>query len=404
MTPMPISTSHTDTAAAGARRRWRWLKLLGWGFVASAPLSACADAVSDPTPTTAERVPLGRADADSGTCEARCGGMSDGICWCDTECERMGDCCSDYVTFCAVMDDRPALCEATGGAWVAGACDCEQDGASMGYVFDVGEGCRAPDAEPSVLCESTGGAWVDGACDCQQDGASMNMNYQFDPVTGCGPGPVDPGEAEALCTETGGVWEAGACECAQDGASLYFVFQPEIGCAFPDDTPLQNTALNLGAQAFLTNFAPAAGDGVYLIDRPGVADMITFYKSWDDAVAYLGQYDWPATLADAGVCQDGLQTEAMPTVDCEADGGMSPAGCHFISVLGIETLHGTMETLNEYGFAEYTEAEISAARIAGETVFRLYTHSVHGVTFGFTFKDGAWRIVLIDLSRFSCSA
>ena len=55
------------------------------------------------------------------SCEGRCGGSS-GRCWCDAQCERMGDCCSDYQPVCgggggstactdAVCDIDPYCCE-----------------------------------------------------------------------------------------------------------------------------------------------------------------------------------------------------------------------------------------------------------------------------------------------------
>lgn len=52
---------------------------------------------------TSPRVPLGKADA-SGSCKANgetfCGGKSKGACWCDDQCEKYGDCCSDRVSVC----------------------------------------------------------------------------------------------------------------------------------------------------------------------------------------------------------------------------------------------------------------------------------------------------------------
>lgn len=51
----------------------------------------------------ADRHPLGKADA-SGSCKDgdgdHCGGKSDGNCWCDEECARFGDCCSDHTAVC----------------------------------------------------------------------------------------------------------------------------------------------------------------------------------------------------------------------------------------------------------------------------------------------------------------
>gem|GEM_PF-3423004 len=400
-----LSTISLTAATRHQPRAWSLLKLLGWGMVSAAGLTACADEPAPSAKMQADRQPIGKADADSGTCESACGGQSDAECWCDESCAMYGDCCSDYTTVCG--SDAPALCEATGGAWEDGGCECRQDAAAMNmnYSFDPAKGCVAGDPiEPDApaLCEATGGAWVGMACDCEQDGSSIG--YIFNPATGCGPDEVAATDDKTLCENTGGYWNVDVCECAQDGASLFFVFQAEIGCAMPDDSPLRDAALNVGAQIFFSDFAPAEGDGVYVIDRPGVADFVTYYKNFGDALDYLGQFDWVETVADAGTCSEGLQTEIFPSVDCDLDNGMTPSGCHFLSVHGFERVSYTMETLNEYGFASYTAAEIAQAMDLGDQVLRVFIDSRHGVTFAFRFKDGAWRLVLIDVSRYSCSA
>ena len=50
-----------------------------------------------------DRAPIGKADS-TGSCqgpsESRCGGKSDGNCWCDSKCETFGDCCSDKAKVC----------------------------------------------------------------------------------------------------------------------------------------------------------------------------------------------------------------------------------------------------------------------------------------------------------------
>lgn len=54
--------------------------------------------------TSAQRGPIGKADALSGMCldegKSACGGKSDGSCWCDDACTSYGDCCVDYKTAC----------------------------------------------------------------------------------------------------------------------------------------------------------------------------------------------------------------------------------------------------------------------------------------------------------------
>jgi hypothetical protein len=350
-------------------RRWRLLKALGWGFagLGFAASGACGDGETKETNLTAERGPLGKEDADAGTCENRCGGISDATCWCDEQCATWGDCCSDYQAACTTPVEPEKSAE-------------------------------------QILCEQTGGGWEGDRCECQQDGYTTNYNFWFDPERGCVPGEPTPVDNATLCADTGGVWEDGACACAQDGASLHFVFQEGIGCAFPDDAPLRQVILAGHAGQFFDNFMPADGEGLYIIDRPGVADIVTRYDSAADALAYLNQFNWVSTVADAGSCTDGLQTEVFPEVSCEDDTGMTPSGCHYLSTLGIERLSALMRLTNEYQFTNYTEEEIGAAVVAEQTIFRVFVDSRHGVTFAFTYRNGAWRLVMIDLQRYSCSA
>lgn len=62
---------------------------------------ASADPNSPETgdPGSDGRGPLGKADS-SGSCVDRCGGQSDGTCWCDAQCAQYGDCCDDIETAC----------------------------------------------------------------------------------------------------------------------------------------------------------------------------------------------------------------------------------------------------------------------------------------------------------------
>ncbi len=79
-------------------------------FVCSAFASGLlgCSAVEAPETVAVERHPLGKADA-AGSCRDgdgdHCGGQSAGVCWCDDECVKFGDCCGD----------RAAVCEATIG-------------------------------------------------------------------------------------------------------------------------------------------------------------------------------------------------------------------------------------------------------------------------------------------------
>lgn len=361
MTPQAHRLHAPTTPALAAARRSRLdLAVLSW-VVAIASTGCGSDAAQPPVDEA--RHPLSAAEADAASCVDACGGESALDCWCDPSCVEVGDCCSDYAAACV----PPAKSDA------------------------------------QVLCEATGGGWETDLCECQQDANTTALDYRFDAELGCVPGDPPPPDDATLCQDSGGVWEDGACACAQDGASVHFVFQAEVGCAFPDDAPLRQILLSGSAADFLTQNAPAAGDGLYLIDRPGVADVVTFYSDPADALAYLSGFHWVETFTATGACTGDLQTEALPTVNCE-DGSISSTGCHFLTVDGFPRLSDQMTLLNEYGFADYTETEIANAATAGEGVLKVFVDGRHRATFAFAFKAGAWRLVFIDLSRYSCGA
>jgi len=56
-----------------------------------------------------ERGTVGKADgALTGTCEDACGGKSTGgTCYCDAQCSKYGDCCTDYEPVCLGPDPKP---------------------------------------------------------------------------------------------------------------------------------------------------------------------------------------------------------------------------------------------------------------------------------------------------------
>jgi hypothetical protein len=69
--------------------------------------SAGAASSSEGDDESGGRAPTGKADA-VGSCEGdgtnHCGGQADGGCWCDDECEQVGDCCADYEDVCVETD------------------------------------------------------------------------------------------------------------------------------------------------------------------------------------------------------------------------------------------------------------------------------------------------------------
>jgi hypothetical protein len=218
-----------------------------------------------------------------------------------------------------------------------------------------------------------------------------------------GEGGSGPSDAE-LCEATGGFWNGNACECAQDGASLHFVFVPGEGCRMPPDDALVASLTEHGAGRLLVDFLPAAGEAAYVIDRPGAVDDVKRYATDAELVAALETFGWPETFSSLDACPGPLQSGELPTVNCDDDTGMSPPGCHYLDVLGDDRAATLMETLNGLDLGDFSQAEIDDARASGDFVLKLFIDSRHGVTFGFRYSSGAFRLALIDLSRYGCGA
>jgi hypothetical protein len=294
------------------------------------------------------------------------------------------------------------------GAGDTGSSDASPDAGSDGAdadsnALDAAEDAVSDASPDSVgnpaedLCWGTGGAWSSGACDCQQDGATTSLGYYFDAVLGCIPDP------EILCGATGGIWEDGACQCAQDGASLHFELHPKLGCSMPEDASLVTDIRSLELLALIERYT-SADQRVWLIDRPGVFDMVYEMNSFADISDHLPP-GWETISAAAGACTTDPARDTWPTVDCDSELGMTPTGCFLATVSDeFDRVSYLMGIGVEYEFADWTPEQIEAARSDESRVIKVFVSSSHGVTLAFRRLAGAWVLVAIDLSRYSCSA
>lgn len=207
-----------------------------------------------------------------------------------------------------------------------------------------------------------------------------------------------------LCEGTRGAWTGSRCECAQDGATRFNEFVPAEGCRFPDDSDLREDLATLPLYETIAETF-AVGQPVYLIDRPGVFDVVHTFATIASLRAHIEPMGWLEISADVGRCDAALVSAAIPSVDCESDVGMSQGGC-ILSTVNDEfhRVSDQMQAAVDYGFGSYSAATIAAARAQEGDILKVFVNSEHGVTLAFRRHAGAWILVVVDLSRYSCSA
>jgi hypothetical protein len=248
----------------------------------------------------------------------------------------------------------------------------------------------------ATACTNAGGSWDGAACACPGDPARPGLPFEFDEESGCRP------ESSALCVATGGVWENDACACAQDGVSLHYEFDGNIGCAFPDLEPLKEDLARLPLLEAIAAYA-SVEQHIWLIDRPGVFDMVRRVDSLEDLDAALAP--WKALSDEAAACEEPLQPGPLPEVMCEDDAGVSKSGCIFMQVS--DEYHRVSELMAlavTYEFDDWTPEEIAAVENEEDDILAVFLNSEHGVTLAFRRLEGRWVLVVIDLSRYSCSS
>jgi len=95
----------------------------------SGPSATCGQAygpADDPQP---EPEPEPGPEPGPNSCDGACGGQAAGGCWCDDQCTKYGDCCSDKAEICA---PDPNSCAGSCGGQAPGGCWCDSQCAKYG--------------------------------------------------------------------------------------------------------------------------------------------------------------------------------------------------------------------------------------------------------------------------------
>ncbi len=127
-------------------------------------LGACA---AEGESTEHTRGGLDKADLIGSCSPNSCGDQAEnGSCWCDSQCEGFGDCCSNASIVCEL--DACSACLADGGTWQpeAEACTADCDIQDISCFVD-----RCPDVptEDCDSCLASGGTWQPEAESCTAD-------------------------------------------------------------------------------------------------------------------------------------------------------------------------------------------------------------------------------------------
>lgn len=81
--------------------------------------------------------PKPKPQPDPASCTGACGGKSAAGCWCDSQCTKYGDCCSDYQQVCEAGDDPDASsCTGACGGKSSDGCWCDADCKKYGDCCD----------------------------------------------------------------------------------------------------------------------------------------------------------------------------------------------------------------------------------------------------------------------------
>ena len=160
-----------------------------------------------------DRGPIGKADL-SGSCVDSCDKKSSGTCWCDSECQSWGDCCTDYEPACLGHTPQwspPGTCAgaAVPGAFVDLAAALSALASSGGSIC-LASGVHRADAEAVVeqdleIIGIGAGAIIQGDLELElQGGFLLLRDLQLDDLVTVK--PRAPAEAEIIgCNITNGL-------------------------------------------------------------------------------------------------------------------------------------------------------------------------------------------------------
>ena len=218
----------------------RWFLRIA-ALLAVGHLAACAQQSDDPSLTQGSH-----QSQAAQSCENKCGGSSeDQSCYCDDECDTIGEFCSDYASACGNgAGGSGAGGAASGGSKATGGAS---SGGKSGSGGTSGSGGAASGKSCAGHCGSAsadGSCWCDPLCqkggDCCADAVSL-CPMSGTGGTGGGGGVGGATSANSCVGHCGGPSAGGTCwcdpncsqtgDCCADVASACGGTNPTGGCS-----------------------------------------------------------------------------------------------------------------------------------------------------------------------------
>mgnify|MGYP000297767972 CR=1 FL=1 len=178
-----------------------------------------------------------------------------------------------------------------------------------------------------------------------------------------------------------------------------------VGCISPWNLPLYLFSWKIAPALAAGNWEKLDSylmpeHGLYLSLRPGAFDAVYHGESITNLMEYMPWYK-------GGIENFGCSPEQsdVPNFSCETAKMFSKQGCFLAPLKKYSRLSDMMANLNSYEVSDYSVSEIAKARKAEATAGYQLVHTREGlqIIFGKN-AAGAWKLLVLDFSRFSCGA
>lgn len=140
--------------------------------------------------------------------------------------------------------------------------------------------------------------------------------------------------------------------------------------------------------------------GLYLSTRPGAFDAVNHGTNYSELIGYIPFFK-------EGIKGLGCNPEesAMPTFSCDDDNMFSKKGCFMGPISDYKRISDLMANLNSYDVSDFSVSEIAKARKMEKAASIQVVQTREGlhIVLGQN-PAGAWKLLVLDFSKYSCGA